>query len=337
MSVSTSRIGLVAATSPCHNNNNSSNVSGLFQHQQDHQQSQQQRFLHLYRKSIFLNNAGVWLLERGCYVQAIDTLKDSIQALQQVVSSIDGNSSSSSSSSSSSDIQTDNSISSYGDEMVQKANGRLAHPTQQVQGLMMGMEVRRHSPRLETVFYQDCFVPFLNSPHSVTTDGGTLRPARIEPIEFSLEDASTVAVERNVDIDMALIFNNFGLACYLQSTTEPMGSAKHEKLVDTALSVFNMAAASITNLYNSSIREEFPDPSTRSSNLQIESVTIVSLALLVTRNLCHLYALSGHVAHSVHLYGNYENIRRAVIEQCDDVTEFLDLIERGCSTTAPAA
>jgi len=243
-----------------------------------------------YKCALLLNNLGVSLMERGCYQQAMTTLRDAMAAINSVMTA-------------GSDDNNDSSRSSV-KKWMKRASKRSARAQPQA----------KPSPRLQTITYEDGLIPLLCLHDGTSEDcysvTGCLRATAIDVPDCLSEEYLN---ERDVDLDIILLLSNFGLAYYLMASTQTTTSSPEitKKLVDNANSVFEIAVANVADRFGSLDEED-----------EIMRATLLEISLLITGNVSQIKLEMGQTSDARACYEKYHKIREALQDGCPLASEF---------------
>jgi len=175
---------------------------------------------HNYRGAVALNNVGVTLIERRCYRQAIETLKDAIFVMRGVFNTAtEKNSASGFASTSGTEAR------------LQRATERLVNPHPVSSSSLINV-ISHDGTRIQPSMLSSLLKEGKAPSHSVTI--------RIESADVDSPYA------RDPDLESAVMLFNFGIA-HLCSSKLSKSEVASKKLNQAALKLFNMAYAIISN------------------------------------------------------------------------------------------
>lgn len=157
-----------------------------------------------YRSAIALNNFGVSLLERQCYQQAGETLKDAVSLIRSVT-------------------LTETHLSLQ--EKMHAARQRLAKPQQDVRHAVVQVDVMTN-----TASANDMSSLLDDSPSCVV---GSNRVFAIRVEDFDCDTTS--------EFISAILLHNFGLSYYCVAKTAKKGSTTERKYLNGAMRLFRIS------------------------------------------------------------------------------------------------
>lgn len=252
-----------------------------------------------YRLALHMNNLGVSLLEKGCYEEAIRTLKDSVQILKGVCRRHCNKEASTAAANHNREV----------DLKVQKACKRFAksHVT-------CSRDQAKAGRVLQTVFYEDNFIPFLHQGNELPV--GCLRPTRIEFADFAAVDPA----DRDVGLDFIILLCNYGIASFLLSTKKKGSDAS--VLHGLSLNAFRVAMSNITDRYSACEDD-------------IEEAGVMSVAVLVMGNLSQVNMEMGRRENAIVLYNKCLQMKDSM--QRSEAADWISLLSNCVSSVAAAA
>jgi len=182
-----------------------------------------------HRDAIFLNNAGVSLLKRGCYRQALETLQDAV-VVMKIACGVDSipNLTTGSCVRSPSGCSSPKNILDVLSVMVERATRHSSSPETSPDycpsSLLEVTVIADDAISVEEVFGVSPF------------KGSVIFPIRIESYDSAQRQSETEAA-----ITSTIILNNFGLSCLCRSTTVDKNAG--ESLRKNAFKIFELCQA----------------------------------------------------------------------------------------------